>query len=207
MKALIFSGGEFHGLPKGICPAEYDLIIAADKGYAYAKSLGISPHIFVGDCDSLPKDFEIESSEIHRLTPIKDMTDTQEAMAIAIRRGAEHITVLGALGGRIDHTLANIHLLKYALDKGAKAEFIDDASYVTLIDGPAVFTRREGFCLSLIPLTKCEHVCASGVFYPLENAIMDISNPYGVSNEFVSDRATIDPGNGLMLVMICKSTS
>ena len=204
MKALIFSGGVFSGLPEGVCPNDYDLVLAADKGFSYAKSLGISPHIFVGDFDSLPENCEIECEEIHRLPSIKDMTDTQEAIDIAIFRGAKEITILGATGGRMDHTLANIHLLKYALDKGARAQLLDKESFITAINRPTTFEKKEGFCLSLIPLTRCEHIFINGVFYPLEDAIMDIGMPYGVSNEFVSNSAYIDPGNGVLLVMICK---
>ncbi len=205
MKVLIISGGPCSGLPDGILPTDYDLILCADKGYLHAKALGIVPHIFVGDLDSLPEDVSIQSKETFVLPPIKDMTDTQEAMTIALSRGAEHITVIGALGGRIDHTLANIHLLKFCLDRGATCELVDETSSVTLIDHPTRFLKREGFCISAIPLTKCEHVKETGVFYPLEDATMDLGNPYGVSNEFTEEYAEIDPGNGLLLVMICKS--
>lgn len=204
MKALIFSGGNFNGLPKGFDPAEYSLTIAADKGYAYAEDLGITPDIFVGDFDSFFDENRVKSPDIFRLKSEKDMTDTQEAVQIAIERGADSITVLGALGGRIDHTLANIQLLKFGLDRGAKVEIADQDNYVTLISRPVSIKKQAGCCLSLIPLTKCAHVSVRGVYYPLTDAVMDLGNPYGVSNEFVEEYADIDPGNGLMLLMICR---
>ncbi|MBQ4087548.1 MAG: thiamine diphosphokinase [Clostridia bacterium] len=205
MKALIFSGGEFSGLPEDFTPQDFDCILAADKGYLYAKSLGIVPHIFVGDRDSLPDDVEISSGETVLLTPIKDMTDTQEAIDIAISRGATEISIVAALGGRADHALANLHLLKYGKDRGATVSLTDKNSFITLIDSPASFPRKEGFCLSLIPLTHCEHVSVSGVFYPLSDAIMALGHPYGVSNEFTEDVAYVNPGTGELFVMICKS--
>ena len=205
MKALIFSGGAFDGIPDDLNLSEFSLIIAADKGYQYAKSAGITPEIFVGDCDSLPESIKIESETAIRLTPIKDMTDTQEAISIAMEKGATQICVLGALGNRIDHTLANIHLLKFCLDRGVNAYFLDNTTFVTLIDRPTKFPKKDGCCISAIPLTTCEHVFIKGVFYPLDDAVMDLGNPYGVSNEFTEEVAEFDPGTGLLLIMICKS--
>ena len=112
--------------------------------------------------------------------------------------------VLGALGGRIDHTLANIQLLKFGLDRGVKVALADKDNYITLINTPVRIPRQEGRCLSLIPLTKCEHVFARGVYYPLSDAVMDLGNSLGVSNEFIQEYAEIDPGNGLMLLMVCR---
>ena len=108
MKALIFSGGDFSALPDNIDINEYKLVIAADSGYISAKDAGVVPHIVIGDFDSFPEDL-VTAEKIIRLNPVKDMTDTQEAIDEAITRGADFITILGALGGRIDHTLANIH--------------------------------------------------------------------------------------------------
>lgn len=205
MKALIFSGGAFSGLPEELIPQDFDWVIAADKGYLYAKESGVVPHIFVGDRDSLPDDITISAKETILLPPIKDMTDTQEAIDVAISRGATEITITAALGGRMDHALANLHLLKYGKDRGATISLTDKNSYITLIDAPTSFSRKEGFCLSLLPLTHCEHVSVSGVFYPLSDAVMALGHPYGVSNEFTEDTAVVDPGTGELFVMICKS--
>lgn len=205
MKTLIFSGGAFDGIPEGLDLSDFSLTIAADKGYLYAKGVGITPEIFVGDCDSLPDGTVIESKTVHRLTPIKDMTDTQEAITLALKKGATEMIILGALGGRIDHALANIHLLKFCLDRGVRACLLSKTAFVALIDRPTKFPKKENFCISAIPLTRCEHVFARGVFYPLEDAVMDLGLPYGVSNEFTEDVATFDPGTGLLLIMICES--
>ena len=204
MNALIFAGGDFDGLPEGICPDDFSLILAADKGYGYAERSGLVPDIFVGDLDSFFDENKIQSREIVRLQPEKDMTDTQEAIQIAVERGADSIFILGALGGRIDHTLANIQLLKFGLDRGVKVALADRDNYITLINAPVRVSRQNGRCLSLIPLTKCEHVFARGVYYPLSDAVMDLGDSLGVSNEFTQEYAEIDPGNGLMLLMVCR---
>lgn len=205
MKALIFSGGVFNELPESINKDEYDIIIGADKGYVYAESVDVIPHIYVGDSDSLPLNTVIKSKNKTLLNTEKDMTDTQEAVDIAIKKGASKITILGALGNRIDHTLANIHLLKYAYDKGADAEIADTQSYITLVSKSSIIKKRDGYCISLIPLTDCDGVSISGVYYPLDNASLKVGTTLGVSNEFTSDDAIIKIKEGLLLVMVCKS--
>lgn len=204
MKALIFSGGDFNGMPDYLNTDEYDIIIGADKGYAYAESVGIIPHIYVGDSDSLPENTIIKSENKIHLNTEKDMTDTQEAVDIAINKGASKITILGALGKRADHALANIHLLKYAYEKGAAAEIADTQNQIILVTKSAAIEKRDGCCISLIPLTDCKGVSISGVYYPLNNAHLSVGTTLGVSNEFVSDSAKISIEKGLLLVIVCK---
>ena len=204
MKALIFSGGDFSSIPDYLNINEYDITLCCDGGFLSAKDSGVTPDIFVGDFDSVPEEL-VDCPEIIRLYPIKDMTDTQEAIDMAISRGAEEITVLGALGGRIDHTLANIHLLKYAKEKGVNIEIADVNTYILLVTDSARISKKDGFCLSLIPLTDCSGVSISGVYYPLDNADMPVGNPYGISNEFTEDEAHISLTLGELLVILAKS--
>ena len=205
MKALVISGGDFSYPPSDFDKLKFDIVIAADKGYLHAEKMGIVPDIFVGDCDSLPQNTKIKSPEIISLTPEKDMTDTEAAIDTAIKMGATKISVFCALGGRIDHTLGNIELLKYGLDRGVAVTIEDSENYITLIEKSATIPKKQGFCLSLIPLTTCENVSVSGVFYPLTNAKLDLGNTLGISNEFVNDDAKIELSSGLLLVLVCKS--
>lgn len=204
MKALIFSGGDFTFLPDNLDINEYDITICCDAGFLSAKDSGIIPDIFVGDFDSVPEEL-VECPEIIKLYPVKDMTDTQEAIDVAISRGADYITILGALGGRIDHTIANIHLLKYAGQKGAYAQILDIDTCIYLVTDNLEIPKKDGFCLSLLPLTDCKGVSISGVFYPLDNADMPVGNPYGISNEFTEDKVTVSVTSGELLVILTKS--
>lgn len=204
MNVLIFSGGSFSGFPQDFDKSKYNLVIAADSGYLSAAESGILPDIVIGDFDSCPENL-VNAKKIIRLNPVKDATDTQEAIDIAHSHGAKKITILGALGGRIDHTLANIHLLKYARLKGISLEIEDPNTYITLAGEDTHIPARDGFCLSLIPLTDCEGVSVSGVYYPLEEAAMPVGIPYGISNEFTENNAHISVKSGDLLVMLCKS--
>ncbi|MFA9382090.1 MAG: thiamine diphosphokinase, partial [Acetanaerobacterium sp.] len=81
-------------------------VICADGGYDTALRIGITPHLFVGDMDSVR--MSPEGCEIMLSPAEKDDTDTMLAAKIAIERGYTDITIFGGLGGRLDHTLANI---------------------------------------------------------------------------------------------------
>ena len=191
-------------MPDSLNINKYDLIIAADSGYLSARSVGVVPDVFIGDFDSVLKE-EICAKKIISLNPVKDKTDTQEAIDYAISEGAKEITILGALGKRTDHTIANIHLLKYAHDLGAKAEILDIDTYIALVTDELSVEKKIGCCLSLLPLTDCLGVSVSGVFYPLNNADMPVGNPYGISNEFTDDTAKISVKSGELLVIVTKS--
>ncbi len=204
MRALIFSGGEFTRLPDGIDLNNYDLIIAADSGYLSACDSGVLPDVFIGDFDSVLKE-DVKSKKIISLNPVKDKTDTQEAIDYAISQGVKFITIVGALGNRFDHTLANVHLLKYARTSGVFAEIVDTDTYITLVNNELSIKKKDGFCISLLPLTDCFGVSVSGVFYPLDNAKMSVGNPYGISNEFVDDFAKVSLKSGDLLVILSKS--
>ncbi len=204
MKALIFSGGSFSNLPPFVDMREYNLIIAADAGYLAARDLGIVPDVFIGDFDSVLKE-EVKAKKIISLNPVKDMTDTQEAIEYAISQGAKDITLLGALGGRCDHTIANIHLLKYAQNRGACVKILDNDTSIMLVTDEITLSAKSGFCLSLLPLTDCSGVSVKGVYYPLDDAEMPVGNPYGISNEFVSSEATIRVKSGELLAILSRT--
>lgn len=99
---------------KKFCPSflkknrtEHTCIIAADRGVEFFMGTDLKPDIAVGDFDSLSKEGEaymetLTNTEILRLKPEKDDSDTQSAVNYAIEHGAGKIMILGATGNRID---------------------------------------------------------------------------------------------------------
>ena len=92
------------------------LLLAADRGLDFFLETGLVPDIVDGDFDSLSgagKAYleSLDHTEIVRLNPEKDDTDTQSTLNLAIRRGAKNILILGATGGRLDHFIGNMGLL------------------------------------------------------------------------------------------------
>ena len=110
---------------------ESDFIIACDSGIEVAKELGIKPNLIVGDFDSSKKpDTDIETIT---LPVVKDDTDTMFAAREAVKRGFDEVVLLGVIGERIDHTLANIYILSYLGKQGVNGLIVDDYSESLII--------------------------------------------------------------------------
>ena len=110
---LIITGGDFSPftVPEGA------FVIACDRGYAYARRCGVRPHLVVGDFDSYSGELDPEIP-LQKLPTEKDDTDTMSALRYALSRGFAEITLVCALGGRLDHTLANLQAAVFAAKAG-----------------------------------------------------------------------------------------
>ena len=126
---LIISGGEFSPIAEHI---EYDYVIACDMGYEHSKRLGIKPDLLMGDFDSIrdasspfPEDISLMSYPKE-----KDDTDTMLAVKCALDKGFRHLIIICGLGGRMDHSIANIQTMAYAAKKGALCELYSEKEYI-----------------------------------------------------------------------------
>lgn len=187
-----------------------DLIICVDGGAHHMVKLGVKPHILIGDFDSIDeKDYNYYKelgTEILKFPVEKDETDTELAVLYAINSGCTEITLIGAIGSRVDHTLANISLLKRMLDAGVKGWIINENNSITLIKDHILLSRkRNEEKVSLMPFTeKVEGITTKGLYYPLHNATMNAGITRGISNEFTGDTAEVTIKSGLLLVMITR---
>lgn len=195
----IISGGDFSPL-SGI--ENSDFVIACDKGLEYALKSGVKPDLFVGDGDSFSGKVPPDIKKLP-LPCKKDDTDTLAAVRYALKSGFRDITLYCALGGRLDHTVANIQSAAFAAENGAFVRFCDEKNtlYVT---GPRRITlnKRKGCSLSLFSLgDRLCGVTVSGAEYPLENARLTNVFPVGVSNEWKDD-VEISFSEGTMLIVL-----
>jgi len=182
-----------------------ELVICADRGYAFAEKAGVRPDILIGDFDSytgtLPDDIEILRS-----VPEKDDTDTMLAVKTAISRGVFKIVMYGGLGGRFDHTMANVQTLVYAFEHGCSMQLADGENVLTvqgtgLVEYPCI----DGWYFSVFSLTPETIVRRmAGVKYPLESYVLKSGFPLGVSNEITEGSAEIDIENGMLLIVYSK---
>lgn len=144
---------------------------------------------------------------LHKYNPEKDNTDTDIALKLAIELNSSNITIIGALGKRMDHALANIHILKYALEIGIPCQIVDDNNKIYLVKSHCNLYKNRiyGKYISLIPLTsRVEGITLKGFKYPLDNGEIEIGISLGVSNEIIEDVATIDLKSGILIVIESK---
>ena len=198
---LIISGAPECYFPVSFTKA--DFVIACDAGYIHAQRADIVPDVIIGDFDSYLGDLP-GGVEIIRTKPEKDDTDTMMALKLAIRRGYRRIMLVGALGGRVDHMLANISLIAFAAAKGADLQIVDGHHQIFAVrDGKRRVPRSSWRNISVFAFdTECTGVTLRGMKYPLEGAVLTNTFALGVSNEFTEDIAEISVESGILIVVL-----
>ena len=180
-----------------------DMFICADGGYNIIESVGIIPDVIIGDMDSIRGSFP-EKVKVIRYPKNKDKTDLHLCIDYAIENKCDEIILLSALGGRVDHSIANIIALKYIADNHATGMILTAKNAVYLTTDRITLKKGEYNYISLIPLSeRIEGVTTKGLKYPLSNFTLKQTDNLGISNEFISDIATITLRKGSLLI-VCQ---
>jgi len=186
-----------------------DYIISVDGGARHLKKMGIVPQLLIGDFDSANSEdlkyFMDQGIEAFKFPIEKDMTDSELAIEKAIEMGADELVFVGALGSRVDHSIANILLLKKLMDIGVKASIVNENNQVYMFNTTFSLQKQDGYKLSLIPISdKVTGVSTKGLKYKLNDATMVLGTSWGVSNEFEEETATVTIGEGILLVCVSR---
>lgn len=186
-----------------------EIIIGVDRGLTFLYHSQIMPTHIVGDFDSvLPEIVEYYKTEtkvpIREFNPIKDASDTEIAVRLAIELGVKELWLLGATGTRLDHVWANVQVLKAAHDAGVKAYIIDSFNRISLAER-CVCLRKEtafGRYFSIFPLEGTVHgLNIEGAKYPLKNHTLLPYDSLCVSNELQEDEVKITFPEGIIILM------
>ncbi|MDE7362866.1 MAG: thiamine diphosphokinase [Oscillospiraceae bacterium] len=175
-------------------------VIAADRGLDIALEAGITPDLVVGDFDSA-RSAVPEGVECIKVSSVKDDTDAMLAADFALKYGCSELRFFCALGGRIDHTIANIQMLYHFKIRGVRAELLGDNTRLFLATDETVTIPRFDGYLSAFSFDKAAVVTEKGVKYPLTNHPLTNDMPIGVSNEITADCAEIIVHSGTLLVL------
>lgn len=194
----IVGAGDFFG---SFSPTEDDLVIAADGGYDTLCRLKIRCDLLIGDMDSINS---AQNNTEKIVFPVeKDETDMLLAYMEGSKRGYTDFCIFGGVGGRIDHTFANLSLLIYAKNAGHTMEIVADGYRIFAIKNEKIkLSSAPGSPLSVFAFeAEASGVCIRGAKYEAENIVLLPSFPLGVSNSFVSDTCEIEVKNGTLLIM------
>lgn len=212
MKTLIITGGKINKnfAKKYLKSNKYDIIIAVDKGLETIDYLKLEPQYILGDFDSVNtkilEKYKTQNIKIIKLNPEKDLTDTHSAIDLALEIKSTEITILGAIGTRLDHTMANIHVLKQALDKNIKAKIVNEKNEIELIDKEIIIKKDDNYkYVSIIPLTtNVTGITIEGMKYIINDYTLSIGDSLGVSNEQIDKEAKISIKTGILVVIKSK---
>jgi len=199
MRVIIISGGDYsYG---GEITAD-DFVICADSGFDSAHKNGIKVSLLMGDMDSVKTDIGDEEKKL--LFPSrKDFTDTELAVRHAVEMHPDEIVLLGCMGSRADHTLANIFLLKYINEQGIKACIADKNNEIYYYKDFFEIKNSIGKTVSLIPITsEISGITTRGMDYPLSGEILYFGESRGISNVVVSENAGYmsESGEGFIII-------
>jgi thiamine pyrophosphokinase len=212
-RAVIFANGNLPDIEAArSLLKEDDHLVAADGGANHLMRMGILPEIVIGDLDSIDEEkmYEITSAEvgIQQYPEDKDETDIELALRYAVELSPSAILIVGALGGRLDQTLANLSILTnpalsaidVRLDDGIEEVFFWWAA--TANGRQADVRGRSGDTVSLIPWNgPVEGVSTEGLMWPLNGETLFPDKSRGISNTMLSDSASVSIRSGLLLIV------
>lgn len=187
--------------PELNCKVIEQNVIFADAGYKFKELLKDKTILgVVGDFDSLGS--APNGEKIIQLEVEKNFTDGERAVHFAKECGAEEITIYGAFGGKIEHVLGNIALLKIAHNIGLKAKIVDENTTMQLVCGESELKVKKGANVSLIPYGgNCTFIKSKGLYYPLDGLTLTPEDTRGISNVALEQDVTLEILSGQALVV------
>lgn len=196
----IVGAGENYGLDFSLRP--HDMVIAADAGLRYLEQACIGSDLVIGDFDSLqhiPR-----HPNVRKLEAEKDDTDMMAAVREGMKLGYGRFHIYCGMGGRIDHTLANLQLLAFLSQSGKRGFLFDKANVITAItDQTLAFREIASGVISIFSCTdKSTGVTLQGLKYELNNAVLTNTFPLGVSNEFTGQESAVTVKDGTLLIVM-----
>lgn len=208
---MIISGGTLYEelIEKTIGECEEPCIIGVDKGVEFLYRHRIQPSYIVGDFDSLSQEIvDYYKNETHvsvrEFNPVKDASDTEIAVRLALTLGCHEMVILGATGNRIDHLWANIQTLTIPFRGGVDAVILDPMNKIRLIGGETHLRKEDAFgdYFSVFPLGEVVYgFNIRGAKYPLTEHTLTPYDSLCVSNEIEEDEVVIDFVGGIVILM------
>jgi thiamine pyrophosphokinase len=177
-----------------------DALVCADGGANTALAAGLQPAAIVGDLDSILPATRARFATV----PIHEdhdefCTDLEKAVVWALAQGFGHITIAGAAGRRIDHTVGNLGVLTKFHGR-ATLVLVDEYGELQHVGRELRLDAPPGTVVSLLPLTRCEGIETEGLRYPLRGEVLELGGRDATSNVVVTSPAMVRVARGHLLL-------
>lgn len=179
----------------------FDYVMAVDGGYASLKDAGIEPDMALGDFDSLgyiPKGIRVVRFSSH-----KDESDMELALKRVKSMKFDSVVVFGALGRRLDHTLANMQVFSKLSEEGLNVSAIDMDDAIFFITGPDIFEAPalESGIVSVFAMNDMVHgLFERGLEWELDNVELTNRTSLALSNEIIGEAIMIGVEEGTIAI-------
>jgi thiamine pyrophosphokinase len=207
VKAVIVAGGAHEPADRHVVDSA-DLVIAADGGTGWLDTFGRAPDRVVGDLDSsdpaLIGRLADAGVPVDRHPTDKDASDLELSLAAAAASGADDITILGGLGGALDHLAANLLLLGAPLAEGRVIRLVLGGTSARMLVGPAraELAGAPGTRITLLAVGEAaDGVSTRGLRWPVEDAHLDAGSSRGLANVVTTSPAEVWVQAGRVLVI------
>jgi len=185
---------------------EGDFIVCCDGGTKHTYAMQITPHLILGDFDSSDSSTTAHYKDAgvpFAVFPVeKDFTDMELAMQHALDAHADEILILAGTGGRLDHTLANMHVLLQALERGISATLIDEQNTIRAMQNEITLHAPVGTLVSLVPADSIvTGVTTENLYYPLRQETLCAGETRGISNVMTDTYAVVRAESGRLFVI------
>lgn len=203
---VVFTGGDpMRRDVARLLPADA-FVIAADSGLHTALAMERSIDVVIGDFDSVTSKAmaaaAASGATIERHPVAKAKTDLELALDRALELSPTSIVVVGGHGGRLDHFLANALLLASEPYAGVSIQAYMGDGHLHVVRDSVELHGHQGDPLTLLPAHGPAHgVITEGLRFALTGETLHPGSTRGVSNEFVSPRASVSVAGGVLLVI------
>lgn len=180
------------------CKIKGDKVVCCDGGFNVCP---VTPDVILGDFDSLEKPEGIDIPLVEH-NPHKDASDGELAVYYAKEvLGADSIVFYGITGGRIDHVLCNLAIMRLAKSLGMSVKAEEDGADIHYVEGEFDLPTQKGETISILPYGESALVTDSrNLEYPLDELLLTSCDSRGLSNVSLGGKIHINVKRGGVFV-------
>ncbi|OGG52996.1 thiamine diphosphokinase [Candidatus Kaiserbacteria bacterium RIFCSPLOWO2_12_FULL_53_8] len=206
-RAIIFCNGDLTDLSRiGKYIDKKTLLIGCDGGTSHILSLGLMPHVVIGDFDSISsktlRALKDKKVELIKYPKEKDITDSELGLTYTIGKSCREIIITGIRGTSTDHFLGNLFMLAKKQYASLNIKIVEGKEEVVLVRKHIRIKGKKSDIVSLVPIGQnVSGVTTKGLFYPLKNDTLKSSSARGIRNRMTGKHAEISIQKGTLLVI------